>query len=134
MAVTSALLDATPLRTSPHFRRLWLGQTTSALGTQTTQVAVLYQLWQATSSPIWTGTAGLAQAVPLIALGGPPSGFACSPDVGWRAGASDAPGRAWRWPVDGVVCEDARHRPARTRRSAGRRRLRLGLRRLQPRQ
>ncbi|MDL4820984.1 MFS transporter [Actinomadura opuntiae] len=69
MQLRTLLLDATPLRTSPTFRRLWVGQTLSGFGGQMTLVAVMFQLWQTTKSTTWTGAAGLAQAVPLIALG-----------------------------------------------------------------
>lgn len=34
-----------------------------------TLVAVLYQVWDATRSPIWTGAVGMAQALPLILFG-----------------------------------------------------------------
>ncbi|MFJ7150699.1 MFS transporter [Streptomyces sp. NPDC100445] len=64
-----ALIDLTPLRTSPPFRRLWAGQSLSALGSQMTLVAVLVQVWRMTESTTWTGAVGLAQAIPLVALG-----------------------------------------------------------------
>ncbi|GJF31484.1 MFS transporter [Kitasatospora sp. NE20-6] len=63
------LIDVTPLRSSPPFRRLWIGQTLSAFGGRMTLVAVMFQVWQMTESPTWTGAVGLAQAVPLVALG-----------------------------------------------------------------
>ncbi|MEU8656430.1 MFS transporter [Actinoplanes philippinensis] len=69
MGVSRALLDVTPLRTSPHYRRLWLGGLLSGLGGQMALVAVLYQVWESTHSTIWTGAAGLAQALPVIAFG-----------------------------------------------------------------
>jgi MFS family permease len=65
----NTLLDLTPLRSSPQFRRLWTGQALSALGSQMTVVAVLFQVWQATRSTTWTGAVGLAHAVPLVAVG-----------------------------------------------------------------
>jgi len=37
----SPLLDTRPLRTSPVYRRLWLGSSLSALGSQFTLVAAL---------------------------------------------------------------------------------------------
>ncbi|MER6052925.1 MFS transporter [Streptomyces sp. NPDC001793] len=64
-----ALIDVTPLRSSPAFRRLWGGQTLSAFGSQMTVVAVMFQVWRMTHSTTWTGAVALAQAVPLIALG-----------------------------------------------------------------
>ncbi|BEL08348.1 MFS transporter [Actinoplanes sichuanensis] len=69
MAVSRALLDVAPLRTSPDFRRLWLGGLLSGLGGQMALVAVLYQVWESTRSTIWTGAAGLAQALPIIVFG-----------------------------------------------------------------
>ncbi|MBI0293367.1 MFS transporter [Streptomyces sp. PRKS01-29] len=64
-----ALLDVVPLRSSPPFRRLWIGQTLSMFGGQMTLVAVMFQVWQITESTAWTGAVGLAQAIPLVALG-----------------------------------------------------------------
>ncbi|MFF9817708.1 MFS transporter [Streptomyces sp. NPDC014006] len=69
MGLRRTLIDVTPLRSSPPFRRLWIGQTLSGFGSQMTLVAVMFQLWQMTKSPTWTGAVGLAQAIPLVALG-----------------------------------------------------------------
>jgi MFS family permease len=69
MGVRHALLDVTPLRVSPPFRRLVIGQAVSGLGSQMTFVAVMFQVWQMTGSAAWTGAVGLAQAVPLVAFG-----------------------------------------------------------------
>ncbi|MEU6404966.1 MFS transporter [Streptomyces sp. NPDC046985] len=69
MGLRRTLIDVTPLRSAPPFRRLWIGQTLSAFGSQMTLVAVMFQVWQTTRSPTWAGGVGLAQAVPLIALG-----------------------------------------------------------------
>ncbi|GAA1637976.1 MFS transporter [Actinoplanes couchii] len=69
MALTSALIDIGPLRTSKDFRRLWLGQLLTGLGGQMAVVAVLFQVWDSTRSTIWTGAAGLAQALPIIVFG-----------------------------------------------------------------
>ncbi|MFE4519646.1 MFS transporter [Kitasatospora sp. NPDC056783] len=69
MGLRRTLIDVTPLRSSPAFRRLWIGQALSGFGNQMTLVAVIFQVWQSTESPTWTGAVGLAQAVPLIALG-----------------------------------------------------------------
>ncbi|WP_432847213.1 MFS transporter [Amycolatopsis sp. CA-161197] len=63
------LLDVTPLRTSPQFRRLWIGRTCSVLGAQLTLVAVLFQVWERTGSTVWTGAVGLARAVPIVVFG-----------------------------------------------------------------
>lgn len=69
MALSSALIDVAPLRSSRAFRRLWIGQSFSAFGTQMTLVAVMFQVWQSTDSTVWTGAVGLAQAVPIILFG-----------------------------------------------------------------
>lgn len=69
MAVTKALIDLSPLRTSPVFRRLWAGRTLSGFGGQMTLVAVMYQVWRMTGSTVWSGAVGLAQALPVIASG-----------------------------------------------------------------
>ena len=63
------LIDLSPLRVSPAFRRLWLGQALSGLGGHMAMVAVMFQVWQLTRSTVWTGAVGLAQAVPVIAFG-----------------------------------------------------------------
>lgn len=69
MAVRQALVDVAPLRSSPQFRRLWIGRTLSGFGSQMTLVTVMFQVWQATHSTVWTGAVGLAQAAPIIAFG-----------------------------------------------------------------
>ncbi|MZD05963.1 MFS transporter, partial [Streptomyces sp. SID5785] len=69
MGLSRSVIDVSPLRTSAPFRRLWAGQTLSGLGGQMTLVAVMFQVWDATRSTVWTGAVGLAQAVPLVALG-----------------------------------------------------------------
>jgi MFS family permease len=66
--VRRALIDLGPLRVLTY-RRLWIGQVLSAFGGQLTFVAVMFQVWDQTASPAWTGAVGLAQAVPLIVLG-----------------------------------------------------------------
>ncbi|WP_202238953.1 MFS transporter [Actinacidiphila reveromycinica] len=65
------LVDTAPLRVSPAFRRLWTGRAVSGFGAQMTLVAVMYQVWQATGSTVWSGAVGLAQALPVVALGLP---------------------------------------------------------------
>ncbi|WP_432889699.1 MFS transporter [Kribbella sp. CA-245084] len=63
-----ALIDLGPLRVTAY-RRLWIGQVLSGFGGQLTFVAVMFQVWDQTSSPAWTGAVGLAQALPMIVLG-----------------------------------------------------------------
>ncbi len=69
MNLSHLLPDVRPLRTSPVLRRLLAGRTLSTLGSSMTMVAVMYQMWSATGSTVWTGSVGLAQAVPLVGLG-----------------------------------------------------------------
>lgn len=69
MRLLDGLLDTRPLRHSPAFRRLWVGNTLSAVGMQLAVVAVLYQVWELTGSAIAVGAIGLAQAVPMVVFG-----------------------------------------------------------------
>lgn len=48
------LLDISPLRTSPAFRRLWIGTVAIRFSGQMAIVAVLHQVWELTKSPLWT--------------------------------------------------------------------------------
>ena len=63
------LVDVTPLRTSPDFRRLWLGSLLSAIGGQMTVFAVALQTYLLTGSSLAVGAVGLADALPAITLG-----------------------------------------------------------------
>jgi MFS family permease len=69
MGMRHALIDVSPLRSAPAFRRLWIGRVSAGFGSQMTLVAVMFQVWQLTGSTVWTGAVGLAQAVPIIAFG-----------------------------------------------------------------
>lgn len=69
MGLSRTLIDLAPLRSSPRFRRLWISQTLSGLGTQMAPVAVMFQVWHMTQSTVWTGAVGVAQATPIIAFG-----------------------------------------------------------------
>lgn len=69
MSLLDGLVDTRPLRSTPAFRRLWVGNTLSALGGQLAVVAVLYQVWELTGSPVAVGAVGLAQAVPMVVFG-----------------------------------------------------------------
>ena len=64
-----AAIDLRPLRTSPAFRRLWLGNSLSGIGGQLTVVAVLYQAWTVTDSAFAVGLVGLSQAIPMVVFG-----------------------------------------------------------------
>ena len=65
----SFLLDLTPLRTSPSFRRLWWGLGISNFGTQLTVVAVGLQVYAITRSTLAVGVLGVCALVPLVVLG-----------------------------------------------------------------
>src|SRR5689334_9587623 len=60
------LVDITPLRISPDFRRLWAGQGVSFFGTMITTAALPYQVFHATNSSLAVGLLGLAQLGPLL--------------------------------------------------------------------
>ncbi|HEY5058428.1 MAG TPA: MFS transporter [Gaiellaceae bacterium] len=61
-------LDLGPLRESPNFRRLWLGQTVSFIGSEIAYVALSYQVYALTGSTLDVGLLALAQLVPLLTL------------------------------------------------------------------
>ncbi|HSZ41234.1 MAG TPA: MFS transporter [Trebonia sp.] len=60
------LLDLTPLRRSRDFRALIAGLGVSTLGTQLTQVAVPFQVYEITHSSLDVGLVSLASLFPLI--------------------------------------------------------------------
>jgi MFS family permease len=62
-----ATLDTSPLR-HRDFRLLFWGQLVSFLGSQITYVAVPYQVYQLTHSPLVVGLLGIAELVPVLAL------------------------------------------------------------------
>ena len=61
-------VDTTPLRTSPAFRRIWLGQAVSYVGRRMTLVALPVQVYDLTGSTLAVGLLALAQFVPLMTL------------------------------------------------------------------
>jgi MFS family permease len=61
-------IDTRPLRESRDFRRLWLGQAVSYLGNMVTFVAVPFQLYELTRSPLQVGLLSICDAVPLLAF------------------------------------------------------------------
>ena len=61
------LADITPLRESADFRRLYVGQLISFLGSQLAIVAVPYQVFRLTRSSFQVGLVSLAQLTPLLA-------------------------------------------------------------------
>ncbi|MCU1587658.1 MAG: major facilitator superfamily 1 [Frankiales bacterium] len=62
-------LDITPVRVSPGFRNLLIGDAVSVIGTQVTAVAVPLQVYAQTRSAAAVGLLGLAGLFPLIVLG-----------------------------------------------------------------
>jgi len=68
ISLHGALLDLTPLRESPVFRRFWLGRSLSVMGSQIAAVAVMYQIWESTHSVVWSGAVGMARAIPMLLL------------------------------------------------------------------
>ncbi len=63
------LTDFSPLRRSPAFRRLWVGSTLSSVGGAFTTFAVPLQIYATTRSSLAVGGLGVAQLVPLLAVG-----------------------------------------------------------------
>jgi MFS family permease len=61
-------IDLTPLRVSGDFRRLFVGQAISELGTQISFVAVQYHVYRLTGSTAMVGLMALVEAVPLVVL------------------------------------------------------------------
>ncbi|HEX6515681.1 MAG TPA: MFS transporter [Nocardioidaceae bacterium] len=64
--MTGALADLRPLREVPAYRRLWLGSTASAFGSQLTRFAVMFYIWERSHDAAMVGLVGLATAVPLV--------------------------------------------------------------------
>ena len=62
-------LDLTPLRVSPAFRRLLIGDAVSVIGTQITAVAVPIQVYAQTRSAAAVGLVGLSGLIPLVVFG-----------------------------------------------------------------
>jgi MFS family permease len=63
------LIDVEPLRRSAAFRRLWVGNTLSAIGGALTSFAVILQVYRLTHSSFAVGALGLAQVIPLLTVG-----------------------------------------------------------------
>ena len=63
------LVDITPLRESAAYRRLWAGATLSAVGGAMTSLAVTLQVYELTHSSLAVGLLGVAQMVPILAVG-----------------------------------------------------------------
>jgi MFS family permease len=63
------IIDLTPVRAHPAFRRMWAGETVSAVGTQLTATAIPLQVYRITSSSFAVGLTGLVAVVPMVAAG-----------------------------------------------------------------
>ena len=63
------LIDITPLRQSPPFRRLLAGSTLSAIGGSMTAFAVTLQVHEITRSPLAVGAIGVARMTPMLTIG-----------------------------------------------------------------
>src|SRR5436190_9699726 len=60
------LVDMTPLRVSRDFRRLWIGQSVSSVGTMISMAALPYQVFHETGSSLAVGLLGLAELAPML--------------------------------------------------------------------
>jgi len=65
----SLLVDIRPLRQSAEFKRLWIGQSLSGMGSQMTRTVVAVQVYDITQSSLAVGGVGLAAAIPLTVAG-----------------------------------------------------------------
>lgn len=65
----SLTIDTTPLRESPEYRRLYLGDAVSLVGTQMTAVAVPIQVFVLTGRSLYVGLVSIAALVPLVVMG-----------------------------------------------------------------
>jgi MFS family permease len=61
-------VDVSPLRDYPDYRRLWLGQAVTFVGSEMALVALPYQLWQLTHSTLALGLFSFTSLVPLLTL------------------------------------------------------------------
>lgn len=64
-----AIIDVAPLRRHRDFRLLFLGQLATFLGSMLTFVAIPYQVYALTGSSLTVGLLGLAELIPVLALG-----------------------------------------------------------------
>jgi MFS family permease len=65
---TRITVDFSPLRDYPHYRRLWIGQAVTFVGSEMALVALPYQVWQLTHSTLVLGLFSLTELVPLLTL------------------------------------------------------------------
>lgn len=62
-------INLDPLKNSPQFRKLFIGQTISFFGSMMTYVAIPYQIYELTKSSFLVGLLGAVQLVPLVIAG-----------------------------------------------------------------
>lgn len=67
-ALRALTLDVTPLRESREFRLLFAGQAVSFFGSMMTFVALPWQTYKLTGSPLVTGLLGVAEFVPIFLM------------------------------------------------------------------
>src|SRR2546430_2852979 len=60
--------DLSPLRESPDYRLLWTGQLIPMTGSALRVVAIPYQIYVLTGSPLAVGLIGLFHAIPVLVL------------------------------------------------------------------
>ena len=86
------VVDIAPLRRHRHFRRLWVGQMVSGMGSQLTLVAVSFQAYALTHSTLIVGLIGLG------ATGAPAGRGPVGRHPGRRLGPEDGSSSSPRWP------------------------------------
>ncbi|HZU14708.1 MAG TPA: MFS transporter [Chloroflexota bacterium] len=67
-ALRLVVIDARPLLIYRDFRLLWTARLVTGIGSQITYVALWYQIYQITRSPLAVGLVGLVQVVPILLL------------------------------------------------------------------
>jgi len=65
---TRITVDFSPLRDYPDYRRLWIGQAVTFVGSEMALVALPVQIWQLTHSTLALGLFSLTELVPLLTL------------------------------------------------------------------
>jgi MFS family permease len=61
-------VDVSPLRDYPNYRRLWIGQAVTFVGSEMALVALPFQVWKLTHSTLALGLFSLTELVPLLTL------------------------------------------------------------------
>ena len=61
-------IDVTPLRESPSYRRLWLAQSASFVGSEVGYVALSYQVYALTQSTLYVGLLALVELIPMLTM------------------------------------------------------------------